>query len=155
MTDKLVERSPLDDMRRAFQLFDVHGTGKLDLPALRKVRAGHGTSQGYQRDPSWAVGAQRLCSDGWQLKAVVLQLAAELTAFCLVVQPTIRVQLITGARTPNTGCSVEQVIFTSHRDHGIADAATAHASTSAAAACTGAMAAGAADWGALGKASLG
>jgi Ca2+-binding EF-hand superfamily protein len=27
----------MDDMRRAFQLFDIHEMGKIDLPALRKV----------------------------------------------------------------------------------------------------------------------
>jgi len=37
VADKLVERSPQDDMRRAFQLFDVHGAGRLDLASLRKV----------------------------------------------------------------------------------------------------------------------
>ncbi len=37
VSDKLSERSVQDDMRRAFQLFDVYGQGKVDLPALRKV----------------------------------------------------------------------------------------------------------------------
>lgn len=35
--DKLSERTPMDDLRRAFQLFDAHGTGAIDIVALRKV----------------------------------------------------------------------------------------------------------------------
>ncbi len=26
-----------DDMRRAFKLFDIHGTGKIDVHTLRKI----------------------------------------------------------------------------------------------------------------------
>ena len=34
---KLSERSPEDDMRRAFQLFDMNGTGKIDAFALKRI----------------------------------------------------------------------------------------------------------------------
>jgi Ca2+-binding EF-hand superfamily protein len=34
---KLSERSPEDDMRRAFQLFDMSGTGKIDAFALKRI----------------------------------------------------------------------------------------------------------------------
>eukprot|EP00798_Chlamydomonas_sp_ICE-L_P020073 gene20071-26790_t len=37
VADKLEERGPMDDMRRAFALFDVHGTGKIDVHSLRKI----------------------------------------------------------------------------------------------------------------------
>jgi len=37
VADKLADRTPQEDMQRAFQLFDVHGMGKLDLASLRKV----------------------------------------------------------------------------------------------------------------------
>lgn len=37
VSDKLCERTPFEDMKRAFQLFDLHGTGKIDLPTLRKI----------------------------------------------------------------------------------------------------------------------
>jgi len=37
-TDKLSDRTPQEDMQRAFQMFDIHGMGKLDLATLRKVR---------------------------------------------------------------------------------------------------------------------
>ncbi len=38
VSEKMQERSPLDDLKRAFRLFDVHGQGKIDVPTLRKVR---------------------------------------------------------------------------------------------------------------------
>lgn len=34
---KLSERSPEDDMRRAFQLFDTNGTGKIDAFTLKRI----------------------------------------------------------------------------------------------------------------------
>jgi Ca2+-binding EF-hand superfamily protein len=34
---KLSERSPEDDMRRAFQLFDTNGTGRIDAFSLKRI----------------------------------------------------------------------------------------------------------------------
>ncbi|MEW5314447.1 MAG: hypothetical protein WDW38_005947 [Sanguina aurantia] len=34
---QLQERNPEEDVRRAFQLFDVVGSGRIDLPSLRRV----------------------------------------------------------------------------------------------------------------------
>ncbi|GAX78802.1 hypothetical protein CEUSTIGMA_g6239.t1 [Chlamydomonas eustigma] len=37
LTEKFAERTFRDDMRRAFQLLDIHGTGKIDSYTLRRV----------------------------------------------------------------------------------------------------------------------
>eukprot|EP00195_Chlamydomonas_chlamydogama_P006320 CAMPEP_0202894756 /NCGR_PEP_ID=MMETSP1392-20130828/4085_1 /ASSEMBLY_ACC=CAM_ASM_000868 /TAXON_ID=225041 /ORGANISM="Chlamydomonas chlamydogama, Strain SAG 11-48b" /LENGTH=174 /DNA_ID=CAMNT_0049579537 /DNA_START=12 /DNA_END=536 /DNA_ORIENTATION=- len=37
IAEKLCERTPEDDMRRAFKLFDVLGVGKIDVMTLRKI----------------------------------------------------------------------------------------------------------------------
>lgn len=37
MLEKVRERSPEEEAKRAFQLFDVHGVGKIDKVTLRKI----------------------------------------------------------------------------------------------------------------------
>ncbi|EOQ99451.1 hypothetical protein E3P92_02615 [Wallemia ichthyophaga] len=37
MTDKIVSRDPSEEIRKAFSLFDEHGTGKITLTSLRRV----------------------------------------------------------------------------------------------------------------------
>ena len=37
MSEKILARDPLDEIRRAFQLFDDDGTGKISLRNLRRV----------------------------------------------------------------------------------------------------------------------
>lgn len=37
MAERILARDPLDEIKRAFQLFDEEGTGKITLKNLRKV----------------------------------------------------------------------------------------------------------------------
>ena len=37
MTERILARDPLDEVRRAFRLFDEDGTGKISLRNLRRV----------------------------------------------------------------------------------------------------------------------
>uniref|UniRef100_A0A7R9YR83 Caltractin n=1 Tax=Chlamydomonas euryale TaxID=1486919 RepID=A0A7R9YR83_9CHLO len=37
VVERLLQRTPEEEMRRAFQLFDVHGSGKIDAFTLRRV----------------------------------------------------------------------------------------------------------------------
>lgn len=48
MTEKLLSRDPLTDLRRAFKLFDVDGTGVINLRDLRRVAKELGESLGEE-----------------------------------------------------------------------------------------------------------
>jgi Ca2+-binding EF-hand superfamily protein len=48
VTEKLLSRDPLTDLRRAFKLFDVDGTGVINLRDLRRVAKELGESLGEE-----------------------------------------------------------------------------------------------------------
>ena len=48
MTEKLLSRDPLTDLRRAFKLFDVDGTGVINLRDLRRVAKELGENLGEE-----------------------------------------------------------------------------------------------------------
>jgi centrin-3 len=37
VTEKILQRDPMEDLRRAFRLFDDDGTGRISLKNLRRV----------------------------------------------------------------------------------------------------------------------
>jgi centrin-3 len=48
VTEKLLSRDPLTDLRRAFKLFDVDGTGVINLRDLRRVAKELGENLGEE-----------------------------------------------------------------------------------------------------------
>lgn len=48
MTEKLLSRDPLTDLRRAFKLFDVDGTGVINIRDLRRVAKELGENLGEE-----------------------------------------------------------------------------------------------------------
>ena len=46
MSEKILQRDPMEDLRRAFSLFDDDGTGRISLKNLRRVAKELGESLG-------------------------------------------------------------------------------------------------------------